>query len=120
MTVKRLLDVNTFIAGDLTQIQEILHPKNDAVNVPYSLAHATLAKGEASVPHVLRNSTEVYFILEGTGKAHVGTEVIIVQKGDLVFIPAGVKQYIENIGQSALLFLCIVSPPWSKEDEIVD
>jgi mannose-6-phosphate isomerase-like protein (cupin superfamily) len=120
MTVKRLSSVDTFTAGDLTQIQEILHPKNDAVTLPYSLAYATLAKSKASVPHVLQTSVEVYFILEGTAKAYIGTEVTRVQKGDLVLIPAGVKQYIENTGESSLHFLCIVSPPWSKEDEIVD
>lgn len=120
MIVKRLSGVYTFTAGDLTQIQEILHPKNDAIAIPYSLAHASLAKGEASISHVLQTSTEVYFILEGTGRAYIGTEMTSVQKGDLVFIPAGVKQYIENTGEIPLHFLCIVSPPWSKEDEIVD
>ncbi len=120
MTVKRLSSVNAFTAGDLTQIQEILHPKNDAVAIPYSLAYATLAKNEASTPHVLQTSVEVYFILEGTANAYIGTEVTGIQRGDSVLIPAGVKQYIENTGESALHFLCIVSPPWSKEDEIVD
>ena len=43
--------------------------------------------------------------------------VFAVKEGAATHIPAGSVQYIENTGDSELSFLCIVSPPWSKDDE---
>jgi len=41
----------------------------------------------------------------------------MVKVGDTIYIPPKAVQCIENIGDSILSFLCIVSPPWQKEDE---
>ncbi|MEM9990282.1 MAG: cupin domain-containing protein [Bacteroidota bacterium] len=119
MQFKSLSDVVAFTAGDLTEIKELLHPEKDKAAINYSLAHATLAVGASSTPHILKESSELYFILEGTGKAFIGTESKLMEAGDFVLIPAGEKQYIENTGTVALKFLCVVSPPWSKEQEVI-
>ena len=42
-----------------------------------------------------------------------------MEKGDTVFIPAGANQWIENVGEVDLVFLAMVSPPWSEETEEV-
>lgn len=118
--IKKTLDnVPSFTAGDNTQIREVLHPKNDGLELGYSLAYATLEPGQSSVPHVLRNSSEVYVIRKGRGRAYIGGETADVRPGDVAFIPAGARQYIENTGDERLEFWCIVSPPWSGEDEFV-
>ena len=119
MIVKHIEAIKTFIAGDRTEIREVLHPKNDAVDLPYSLAKATLGVGEASDPHILRTSSELYIIEKGEGRAFVGEEVVDVKPGDIVLIPAGETQYIKNTGSERLEFLCVVAPPWSKEDEVI-
>lgn len=119
MHFKALTDAPAFTAGDLTEIREILHPDKANLNLSYSLAHASLGVGASSVPHILKESSEVYFILEGQGRAFIGEQVKEMQTGDLVFIPAGERQYIQNIGDTDLKFLCVVSPPWSKEQEVV-
>lgn len=119
MIFKHLDAIPTFTAGDATLIREWLHPKNDAVNIPYSIAFATLEPGASSLPHTLKTSTEVYLVMEGEGIAHVGGEAQAMQTNDLVLIPAGVEQYVENVGNTHLKFICIVSPPWSNEDEVV-
>lgn len=102
---------------DGTLLSEILHPKNDPVGMNFSLAHAMLREGEASLPHRLMESVEVYYILEGEGVMHIGDEVREVSGGDAIYIPPGCVQYIENSGKGCLSFLCIVSPPWRGEDE---
>jgi mannose-6-phosphate isomerase-like protein (cupin superfamily) len=61
----------------------------------------------------------VYFILEGEGRMHINDETAILRAGQLVFIPPYATQYIENIGDVDLKFLCIVDPAWRKEDEVV-
>lgn len=119
MLFKSLKDCAAFVAGDLTEIRELLHPKNEDIDINYSLAHAALAVGASSVPHILQKSSEVYFILEGKGRAFIGDEIVEMSVNDTVLIPAGVQQHIENIGDTPLKFLCVVSPPWSEGQELV-
>lgn len=119
MLKKSLHQIAAFTAGDATQIREWLHPKNDGVELPYSVAFAELEPGAASLPHILKNQTEVYLVLEGNGTAYVGGQAQPLQPNDLLLIPADVEQYVENEGDIILKFICIVSPPWSKEDETV-
>lgn len=120
MTKKNYQDTPAFTAGDETLIREVLHPKNEGFELGYSLAHATLEPGQASLPHVLLQSSEVYVIQDGRGRAVVGGRAVEVEAGDVVFIPAGAEQFMINTGGGPLLFWCIVSPPWSSMDEQVE
>ena len=118
MIIKDIATVASFIAGDKTIIKEVLHPSNDAVDIPYSIAHATVEVGEQSLPHQLKSS-EVYYILDGTGEVNIDNEKSIISKGQLVLIPSMATQWIKNIGYKPLKFLCIVHPFWKAEEEIV-
>ncbi len=121
MIVKNQQDIPQFLAGDHTIIQEVLHPKNDQIDLAYSLAFARLEPGKSSLPHILHQSSELYVITKGIGLARVGEEEQTVGEGSVVLIPAGQKQWIENVGDHMLEFYCIVSPPWSKDqEEILD
>lgn len=106
-----------FKAGDHTWLRELLHPKNDQVPLSFSLAHAFLEQGECSLPHRLEASSETYFFLEGLGEISLDGEVFSVEKFDTVLVPAGALQSVKNTGSGQLAFLCIVSPPWSADDE---
>ena len=117
--IKKSTLLPAFLAGDLTQIKELLHPKNDGIELSYSLALATLEADESSLPHRLVKSSEVYFLLEGNGEMHLDEQEKEVTAGDLVFIPANALQFIKNTGVGRLSFLCIVSPPWSPEEEVI-
>ncbi len=119
MLLKSLAQLEPFIAGDATIIREWLHPKNDRVELAYSVAFAEVEPGKASLPHALHNSSEVYIIIEGEGMVHIGEEKQFVKSGDLVLIPAGAKQFIENTSTHNLRFICIVSPPWRSDDEVI-
>lgn len=119
MLIKSLDQIPSFIAGDETIIKEWLHPKNEDVDINYSLAFAEVEPGKSSLPHILKTSSEAYIILEGSGIAYIDEKSQAVKSGDLVLIPAGAKQHIKNIGTENLRFICIVSPPWKKEDEVV-
>ncbi|HIH61892.1 MAG TPA: cupin domain-containing protein [Methanobacteriales archaeon] len=115
MIVKNLKDCSYGKVLDGTLLCELLHPRK-GLKMNFSLAHAILQVGEASLPHRLK-SVEVYYILEGKGLMHINNEAEMVKVGDTIYIPPKAVQCIENIGDSILSFLCIVSPPWQKEDE---
>lgn len=119
MFKKSLKNIPSFIAGDKTIIQEFVHPKNDTVDVSYSLAHAVVKVGEASEPHILKANSELYVILKGKGEIYIGEERAILRGGDTALVPKGVIQWIKNIGKTDLKFYVIVSPPWSAEEEEV-
>ena len=118
MFIRALEECEEFIAGDDTRIREILNPRKQDLDLRYSLAHAKLSRGEASMPHRLRTS-EVYYILHGRGTMHIDDESREVRDQQAVYIPPNSVQHIENTGEGDLIFLCIVDPAWRAEDEEV-
>jgi mannose-6-phosphate isomerase-like protein (cupin superfamily) len=119
MIIKNLRESGYFTAEDKTYLCELLHPDREKVDLPYSIAHAIVKPGNKSLPHRLRTSSEVYFILEGEGEMHIDFEQALVGSGQAILIPPGCWQYIRNTGTADLKFLCIVYPPWRAEDEKV-
>lgn len=118
MRVRDLKDCAEFVAGDKTNLRELLHPERTGGDFRYSLAHATVNAGESSVPHALKTS-EVYYILDGEGEMHIDSESEGVHAGQVVVIPPNARQCIRNTGRIDLKFLCIVDPAWKSEDEIL-
>jgi mannose-6-phosphate isomerase-like protein (cupin superfamily) len=119
MLICKLQDCVEFVAGDATQLRELLHPDKQPISLRYSLAHAVLPVGACSKPHLLKTS-EVYYVLSGTGEMHIDTEVQQIEAGDAVYIPPNARQFVRNLGNEPLIFLCIVDPAWRVEDEIVE
>jgi mannose-6-phosphate isomerase-like protein (cupin superfamily) len=118
MLIRRLQDCEEFMAGDNTRLRELLHPYKQPIQLRYSLAHAVLPVGQTSTPHALTTS-EVYYILAGAGDMHIDGEVQRVVPGDAVYIPPQARQYISSVGETDLVFICIVDPAWRAEDETV-
>lgn len=118
MLVQKLSACAEFIAGDSTYLRELLHPDKQPLALRYSLAHATLPVGQTSLPHSLKTS-EVYYILSGSGEMHIDGETQMVEPGDAVYIPPNARQFIYNCGSEPLVFICIVDPAWRQEDETV-
>ncbi len=104
------------IAKDKTRLREILHPKNDGVDLDFSVAFAKVSPGEKTEPHILK-SAEVYYILKGKGLMYIDNKKKEVYSDFAVYIPPNSVQYIKNTGEKELDFLCIVSPPWKPEDD---
>lgn len=118
MLIRRLSDCQEFIAGDGSVLRELLHPDKSDVAIRYSLAHAKVAPGERTKAHRL-TTAEVYYVLSGRGRMHIGDESGQVDAGCVVYIPPGAIQSIENTGRNDLVFLCIVDPAWRRENEEV-
>lgn len=118
MFIRRLKDCPEFIAGDACHLRELLNAKTDNRAYRYSLARAAVKPGVKTKPHSLKTS-EVYYILEGEGRMHVGEKSREVVPGDCIDIPPQAIQWIENTGKADLVFLCIVDPAWCAADEII-
>jgi len=119
MLIRDLSAARYFTAGDGTTLCEWLHPHREkkGLQMGYSLAHAILRPGEASRPHRLRTSSEVFVILAGEGSITVDDEIAAVSAGQAVYVPPGATQHLCNTGHEDLAFICLVSPPWREEDE---
>jgi len=104
---------------DRSILCELLHPDKipEAAGLGCSIAHAIVPAGEATLPHLLERSVELYYILDGDGEMHIGGEQAPVRAGQIVYIPPGARQFIKNTGSGDLVFLCIVSPKWQAGDE---
>lgn len=117
MLIKDIKKCKYFKAMDKTVLCELLHPENENIERGCSIAHAVLKQDESSLPHRVKESVEIYYILEGDGVMHIEEESSKVQPGQAVYIPPHAKQWIENVGKADLKFLCIVSPPWREDNE---
>lgn len=118
MFIRELQDCEEFTAGDNCALREILHPDKADLTLRYSLAHAKVKPGETTWKHRLKTS-EVYYIISGTGLMHINEETAPVRPGSTVYIPPMATQCITNAGKSDLVFICIVDPAWRAEDEVV-
>ena len=108
-----------FIDGDEgTKIKQYFHPHNTANGINYSLAQFTLQSGKKSKRHKIKSS-EIYYVLEGSGKLTVSDQSYLLQKDDSAYVPPNAEQFIENTGNGILRFLCIVEPAWKADDEVL-
>ena len=48
------------------------------------------------------------YVLQGRARVRIGDKEIIVEKDDVVFIPAGSPHSYESIGDIDFIFLCMV------------
>lgn len=119
MLIRDIADLPHERVIDRSILCELLHPDNvpEAAGLLCSIAHAIVPSGEATIPHRLVRSTELYYILSGTGEMHIDGESAPVHPGQIVSIPPGARQFIRNTGTGDLAFLCIVAPKWQAGDE---
>ena len=84
---------------------------NSANDPELSIARARVRPGITTQWHCLHGLTERYCILAGRGEAEIGSlPAQPVCPGDVVIIPAGVRQRIRNTGDADLVFLAICTP----------
>lgn len=113
MPVKHTKDVEkkNVAAGKDTTIQ-VLISSQEGPN--FALRKFSMQPGGGMPPHTNTVEHEQY-VLRGHAKIGIGDDTIEVNAGDVVFIPAGIVHYYENIGDKPFEFLCIVP---NKADEI--
>jgi mannose-6-phosphate isomerase-like protein (cupin superfamily) len=114
--VRKLKDCPEFLAGDHTILRELVHPQKASLELRYSVAYGRLDPHSRSKRHRLQVS-ELYYFLAGRGVFHVGEETAVVESAMVVYVPPGTAQAVENTGEQALEFLCLVDPAWRPDLE---
>ena len=115
MTINALSEQTPFTTADGSTIRSIL----DSTNAPVekqSLAEAALPPGGATQRHYHKESEELYFIQEGSGRMEIDGEERAVGAGDAILIPANAWHQIEASADGPLRFLCCCAPPYRHED----
>lgn len=88
---------------------------NSEADPEVSVARARVEPGKITKWHALEGITERYLILEGRGRAEIGeSDSRLLEKGDILIIPANIRQRITNTGGEDLIFLAICSPRFTK------
>ena len=118
MSLRKNSEIDSIQGNEGTEIKQYFHPHNTLNGINYSLAQFTLGSGKKSKLHKM-SSSEIYYILDGSGILHVDGESHYLEKDDSAYVPPNSKQFIENIGTNDLKFLCIVEPAWKADDEVL-
>jgi quercetin dioxygenase-like cupin family protein len=67
--------------------------------------------GQAHAPHAHAGVDKLYQVVDGSGEFSVGERVVRLERGGLVFAPAGVVHGVKNVGPGRLLVLAVMAPP---------
>ena len=118
MSLRKNSEIEYIQANEVTKIKQYFHPHNTLNGINYSMTQFTLEAGKKSKLHKM-SSSEIYYILEGSGKLKINDDTYHLEKDDSVYVPPNSKQFIENTGSINLRFLCIVEPAWKADDEIL-
>ncbi len=118
MSLKKNSEIKYIQGNEGTKIKQYFHPHNTLNGINFSIAQFTLESGKKSKLHKM-SSSEIYYILEGSGMLKINEETYQLEKDDSVYVPPNSKQFIENTGSINLRFLCIVEPAWKADNEIL-
>ncbi len=111
--IKRDRDAVEFTTQERCHIKEIA---NDEGDEHLSIARARVEPGITTAWHKLDGIAERYIIVSGRGRVQIGdAPPVDVVAGDVVRIPAGECQRIENNGREDLLFYAVCSPPFRSD-----
>ena len=106
MPVKHLNDVplEPVKAGEGVTFQVLISP-DEAPN--FAMRRFIMAPGGGMPNHTNAIEHEQY-VLRGQARIGIGAEVFEVKASDVVFIPAGMPHWYQNIGPEPFEFLCLV------------
>ncbi len=83
--------------------------------VPCSL-HVTAIHD--SIKHYHRQTTEVYYILEGHGRMELNDDVVAVEPGMVIYIEPGTRHRLES--KQGVRTIVFSVPPFQENDEYFD
>src|SRR5579862_3368894 len=94
-------------------IFESLNGSNDCLSV----ARARVEPGVTTKWHSVQGTVERYIIAEGKARVEVGDLAPEdIGPGDVILIPAGVRQRVTNMGKRDLIFYCVCTPPFEQKN----
>lgn len=86
-------------------------------NSNLSVISEIMPSGTSEKMHYHNKSMQFFYILKGTAEMLIDNKINILNSGDGIEIPAGVKHKISNSGKDNLEFL-VISSPHSHGDRV--
>lgn len=118
MNLKNVAEQQVHSTVDGSAIRSLFNTHNSPVEA-LSVAEASLRPNSEALRHHHVRTTEIYFVLEGSGVVEVAGESKSVKVGDAVLILPGQSHRMVS-GKDGIRFLCSSSPPFSREDTVLD
>ena len=107
-------ETKEFLTEERCHIIELLNDTHDRSS---SIARARVEPDVTTAWHLLKDTAEMYYILEGEGFMEIGENYTQkVSKGDIIKIPRNTVQRITNTGAVDLIFLCFCVPAFGVEN----
>jgi quercetin dioxygenase-like cupin family protein len=113
MAVKHSADVSAqpVQAGDRTTIQVLI----SAQEGPNFAMRRFVMQPGGGMPNHTNTVEHEQYVLRGRARIGIGADEFEVRAGDVVFIPAGVPHWYQNVGEEDFEFLCMIP---NQKDEI--
>jgi mannose-6-phosphate isomerase-like protein (cupin superfamily) len=73
-----------------------------------------LEPGQEQKRHAHTGADKIYFVLEGTGRFHIGDEERDLGKDEIVLAPADVEHGVRNGSEARLVLLVFMAPNPNK------
>jgi mannose-6-phosphate isomerase-like protein (cupin superfamily) len=81
-----------------------------ADNVPFLSVVEIFEVGGKTPPHKHDQAHEMFYVLNGRGRAHCGGATYDMAKGDTLVLPPGLEHVVENAGTERLYCLTVMVP----------
>ncbi len=72
-----------------------------------------------SMAHSHPNGEQVIYIIRGSGRVLVGTDVSPVREGTAVLFPRGVVHMLHNTGPDEMKVVCFFAPPTGLDNHVL-
>jgi len=106
MGVKHIKDLPALGVKDgIGVTKKVLISSEEAPN--FAMRCFTIQPGGRMPKHTNQVEHEQY-VLSGRGEIGIGNEVFRVERGSIIFIPAGVPHWYVNTGDEPFEFICVV------------
>ena len=83
-----------------------------------TVGRVVIKKGQANPPHAHNNCEEVLYLLHGRLEHWVGDEMAVMEPGDTITIPAGVKHNARSIGDEDAEMMVVYASAYRDMVEI--
>lgn len=90
----------------------VFKARSEETGGAYMLTDYTAAPGfQGPPPHLHREMTDAFFVVEGTLTLNLGDETVEAPAGSFVLVPPGNAHTLSNPGDEPVRFLNLNSPP---------
>lgn len=84
----------------------------------YSIAYARISPGASIPPHILAESDELDYVIEGEIGIISGDMIYTVKKNQAALIPKGITREFKNNGDRTAVIISYVNPYWREETSV--